>query len=162
MNFEELSVKVVDWGKERGIFDKGNPLSQLDKTQEELNETIEAVKQLTLFKNTPEDRQHLMGNPTIETADGIGDMLVTIIILSEMLGFNSVECLELAYDEIKDRTGKMVGGKFVKDKWGPLDGHINYAHGPIPESDRHKVLYPDLTEEEFIKMSRQAEAGEDK
>ena len=116
MNFEELSVKVVDWGKERGIFDKGNPLSQLDKTQEELNETIEAVKQLTLFKNTPEVRQHLMGNPTIETADGIGDMLVTIIILSEMLGFNSVECLELAYDEIKDRTGKMVGGQFVKDK----------------------------------------------
>ena len=51
-----------------------------------------------------------------EVADGIGDMLVTIIIAAEMLNLQILDCLQLAYDEIKDRTGKMVDGQFVKDK----------------------------------------------
>jgi len=42
--------------------------------------------------------------------------LVTIIIAAEMVDLESTSCLQLAYDEIKDRTGKMVEGQFVKDK----------------------------------------------
>ena len=41
---------------------------------------------------------------------------MTIIIAAEMLNLQSLDCLQLAYDEIKDRTGKMVDGQFVKDK----------------------------------------------
>ena len=41
-NFETLVAKVVVWADERGIFDAADPLAQLDKTQEELNETIDA------------------------------------------------------------------------------------------------------------------------
>ena len=48
--------------------------------------------------------------------DGIGDMLVTIILLAEMVGLNSVNCLADAYEEIKNRKGKMVNGFFVKEK----------------------------------------------
>jgi hypothetical protein len=51
-----------------------------------------------------------------EAKDGIGDMLVTIIILAEMLGFSSVECLEAAYNVIKNRKGKMIDGLFVRYK----------------------------------------------
>ena len=101
-NFETLVEDVFVWADERGIFNSGDPLAQLDKTQEELNETIEAVK------------QSAFSNP--EVVDGIGDMLVTIIIAAKMLGLNPTYCLNEAYEEIKDRTGKMVGGKFIKDQ----------------------------------------------
>jgi NTP pyrophosphatase (non-canonical NTP hydrolase) len=115
MSFETLSIRVLDWAKERGIFEKGDALAQLAKTQEELDETIEAIKEL-------QDLNH--HGPKMDPAltdmdgvmDGIGDMLVTIIILSEMMNLNPVDCLCVAYEEIKDRTGKMVGGQFVKDK----------------------------------------------
>ena len=63
-------------------------------------QTIQAVK----------DGDHL------EIADGIGDMLVTIIIAARMLELDPTTCLEQAYNEIKDRKGKMVDGKFVKEK----------------------------------------------
>jgi len=98
-SFEELTVDVLQWAEERGIFAKATPLAQLNKTQEELDETIQAVKD--------EDE--------VEIADGIGDMLVTIIIAAKMTGFDSTACLQQAYDEIKNRTGKMVDGQFVKD-----------------------------------------------
>ena len=98
-SFYELSLYVIKWAEESGIFNDGDPLAQLDKTQEELNETIQAVK----------DGDHL------EIADGIGDMLVTIIIATRMLELDPTTCLDQAYNEIKDRTGKMVDGKFVKD-----------------------------------------------
>jgi len=101
-NFETLVEKVVVWADKRGIFDAADPLAQLDKTQEELDETIEAVKQ--------------SGFDNPEVVDGIGDMLVTIIIAAKMMGLDPTHCLNVAYDEIKDRTGKMVGGKFIKDQ----------------------------------------------
>ena len=43
-SFEELTVDVLQWAEERGIFAKATPLAQLNKTQEELDETIQAVK----------------------------------------------------------------------------------------------------------------------
>ena len=98
-SFYELSLYVIKWAEERGIFNEADPLAQLDKTQEELNETIEAVK----------------NDDHAEIADGIGEMLVTIIIAAKMMDLDPTTCLEQAYNEIKDRTGKMVDGKFVKD-----------------------------------------------
>ena len=102
-SLHELSLYVLKWAEERGIFDNGDPLAQLDKTQEELNETIEAVK------------NDFYGSDHSEIADGIGDMLVTIIIAAKMMDLDPTTCLEQAYNEIKDRTGKMVDGQFVKD-----------------------------------------------
>ena len=52
----------------------------------------------------------------LDVADGIGDMLVTIILLANIVGLDSVDCLEDAYEEIKNRKGKMVDGFFVKEK----------------------------------------------
>jgi len=97
--FENLQDKILNWAGKRGILDSSNPLKQLEKTQEELDETKKALEDGDID----------------ETADGIGDMLVTIIILSELAGVDCVECLRLAYDEIKDRKGKMENGLFVKE-----------------------------------------------
>ena len=51
-----------------------------------------------------------------EIIDGIGDTLVTVIILAKQLGLNPTECLESAWNEIKDRKGKTVDGTFIKEE----------------------------------------------
>ncbi|WP_353452852.1 MazG-like family protein [Staphylococcus coagulans] len=47
--------------------------------------------------------------------DGIGDTVVTLIILAQQHGWSLQECLQFAYDEIKGRTGKTINGTFVKE-----------------------------------------------
>ena len=105
MKYKELETKVIEWAKDRNILENSNAIKQISKTQEELDETLDALKRL-------EQGEEAM----LEVADGIGDMLVTIILLAKIVGLESVDCLADAYDEIKDRKGKMVNGLFVKEK----------------------------------------------
>lgn len=105
MKYEELETKVIEWAKDRDIFENSNAIKQISKTQEELYETLMALRELEQGKES-----------ILEVADGIGDMLVTIILLAKMVGLNSVDCLADAYEEIKNRKGKMVNGLFVKEK----------------------------------------------
>ena len=100
MNFDELSDNVLVWAEEKGILVKGNAPKQMIKVMEEVGETAGA-----LLKDKKE-----------EIKDGLGDSFVTLIILSKQLGFTPSECLESAWNEIKDRTGKTVDGVFVKDE----------------------------------------------
>ena len=74
-----------------------------------ISEDMDAAKEI--FK----DKVREVRAPLLEAKDGIGDMLVTIILLAKMLNMDSVDCLQSAYDVIKKRTGKMVNGQFVKD-----------------------------------------------
>ncbi len=47
--------------------------------------------------------------------DDIGDMLVVLINIAERNNLTLTECLDVAYDDIKDRKGRMVDGVFVKE-----------------------------------------------
>ena len=47
--------------------------------------------------------------------DDIGDMMVVLINIAERNGLSLTECLEVAYNDIKDRKGRMVDGVFVKE-----------------------------------------------
>jgi NTP pyrophosphatase (non-canonical NTP hydrolase) len=47
--------------------------------------------------------------------DDIGDMMVVLINIAERNNLTLTECLETAYNDIKDRKGKMVNGVFVKE-----------------------------------------------
>lgn len=47
--------------------------------------------------------------------DDIGDMMVVLINIAERNGYTVQECLEQAYNDIKDRKGKMINGTFVKE-----------------------------------------------
>ena len=105
----ELIEKVKQWGLDRGITGpsgKGTLLGQLSKTQEELTETRDAA---VLYM------AGIAGGKD-EIKDGVGDTCVTLILAAEMAGLDFQECLQAAYDEIASRTGKMVGGQFIKDK----------------------------------------------
>ena len=115
---------VRQWFHDKGIIANSNPLKQLEKTQEELNETRDAAVRLgctRFYANqlTPElyeDQRELYLH---ELKDGIGDTVVTLIGVCEMYGVTLEECLQQAYVVISKRSGKMVNGKFVKDSNTP-------------------------------------------
>jgi NTP pyrophosphatase (non-canonical NTP hydrolase) len=96
--FEELQEAVLEWADERDLLE-ANPARQLLKVVEELGELASSIA-----KNKPLDR-----------IDAMGDVLVTLIILSAQLGIKPVSCLEVAYNEIADRKGETVNGIFIKE-----------------------------------------------
>jgi NTP pyrophosphatase (non-canonical NTP hydrolase) len=99
MNPLELEEKIVAWALVRGITDPENAPKQMLKVMEEVGELASAIAK---------------GNEDA-TIDAIGDVLVTIIILSYQLELNPWECLETAYEEIKNRKGKTIDGVFIKE-----------------------------------------------
>ena len=90
---------IRDWAKTRGLYDKGNSHTQYVKLQEEAGELAKA----------------LLDNDGIEILDAIGDIVVVLTNLAHLEGFTIEQCIESAYNEISDRTGKMINGTFVKD-----------------------------------------------
>lgn len=116
MQYNELEEKVIQWAKDKGILEKATPLTQIEKTQEELDETREALFWDSKYVLQYENKKGKLVNTKEEVADGYGDQLVTLIIGAHMNGLNLVDCLESAYNVISKRTGKMVDGVFVKDK----------------------------------------------
>jgi len=121
-NFDTLHELVVKWFHDKGIIQNSDPLKQLEKTQEELTETRDAVVRYSelhgigysLGEAIPELKE-MQDQAYGEIVDGIGDTLVTLIGTCEMLDINLVSCLDAAYAVISKRSGKMVDGKFVKD-----------------------------------------------
>ena len=98
--FGDLEKKVLAWAKEKEILEKSSPIKQMIKTEEEVLELERAIR---------------MGNRP-EIIDGLGDVLVTLIIQADLNNLKLVDCLEVAYEVISKRTGKMVNGLFVKDE----------------------------------------------
>lgn len=94
-----ITEKVVEWARVRGIFDKATRETQMLKTVEEVGELANAIGKRDLA----------------ETADAIGDIAVTLILQAEMNGLDFNECLKGAYEVIAKRKGKMENGVFVKD-----------------------------------------------
>ena len=103
MNSIELIQAVRDWAEEKGIFEKATVQTQMEKFLEEVEELKEELTAYNKYSN-----QHVM----LE----MGDVLVTLIILAEMHNFSIFEALQMAYDKISKRKGKMVDGKFVKEE----------------------------------------------
>jgi NTP pyrophosphatase (non-canonical NTP hydrolase) len=97
---KELINNVEQWAADKGILEHATTLRQAEKTLEECQELICAILN--------EDRD--------EIADGIGDVMVTLIIQCKMQGMDLEECLQSAYNVISKRTGKMMNGQFIKDK----------------------------------------------
>ena len=95
-----LIARVEDWGVEKGLIgDKANPDRQMLKLIEEVGETARALAY--------GDQEGLK--------DGIGDCVVVLIILAAQNNMTLLECMDAAWDEIKDRTGKLEDGLFKKD-----------------------------------------------
>jgi len=114
MDLQLLFDNVRQWALNKGITGpegKGTRLKQLEKVEEEILETKTAVLAFREAKTPSEQWARLD-----EIEDGIGDSIVTLIILAEMHGLTAETCLESAYKVISKRTGEMINGQFVKDK----------------------------------------------
>ena len=95
----EIFNKIRTWACERGIYDKGDPKTQLIKLYEEAGELSQGV-----LKNNKDD-----------IIDAIGDCVVVLTNLAELADVSIETCIRSAYDEISSRTGRMKNGTFVKD-----------------------------------------------
>ena len=60
--------------------------------------------------------QGLLKKNKEEVKDAIGDMIVVLTNLAALEGFAIEDCIEHAYNEIQNRTGKMVNGTFIKNE----------------------------------------------
>ena len=95
-----LIKQVEQWSIDKGL-DKGNSFTQFAKSSEEMGEVAAA----------------LCRNDIDELRDGIGDVIVTLVILAQQNNMTLYECLEQAYGEIKNRTGVMSkDGSFIKEQ----------------------------------------------
>ena len=50
-----------------------------------------------------------------DISDDIGDMIVVLINIAERNNLTLQDCLLKAWEDIKDRKGKMVDGVFIKE-----------------------------------------------
>ena len=91
---------IRDWARTRGLYDKGDTMTQYVKLQEEAGELAKA----------------LLKDDQPEVIDAIGDMVVVLTNLAHLQGLHIETCITEAYNVISKRTGKMINGTFVKDE----------------------------------------------
>lgn len=116
VTMNELIEKTRQWFHDKGIISNSTPLKQLEKTQEELTETRDAAVIHSYLRSSGFDEEEdFVIEQYNEIKDGVGDQIVTLIGVCEMYGFSLEECLQMAYDTISKRSGKMENGIFIKD-----------------------------------------------
>jgi len=141
MNKQELIAAIQQWGVDRNIPEGATTCSQLNKTFEEVGELFSALNRnnTELMKDAVGDIYvtllmahscrnlgcisdpayhlvHMMKELTWGSKVGIHDSMQRLeYIAQDLLGLDITECLQAAYDDIKDRKGKMVDGIFIKE-----------------------------------------------
>tara|TARA_R100000781_G_C4010981_1_gene103669 strand:+ start:233 stop:526 length:294 start_codon:yes stop_codon:yes gene_type:complete len=90
--------KIRSWAKNRDLYKKGDVKTQFLKLQEETGELAQA----------------LLNKDEIEIQDAIGDIVVVLTNLAWLADYRIEDCIDAAYEEIKDRKGKMKNGTFKK------------------------------------------------
>ena len=100
MSYSKYEMKVIDWARARKIIPNATSQTQLLKTMSELGELADAI--------IKRDKAGII--------DGLGDVLVTLIVVAALEDLDLTECLASAYEEIKDRKGTLLAsGVFVKE-----------------------------------------------
>ena len=97
-------VDVIQWGREKGLHD---PKAQLNKVIEEVGEIAHEI--------TRNNYDIAALDQPDELFDAIGDTLVTVIILADMLHIDPIAALQEAYGVIKNRKGETKNGTFVRE-----------------------------------------------
>ena len=91
---------IREWAQDKGIYEKGDPLTQFAKLAEEMGELA-----MSLLKKNDEEFQ-----------DAIGDCVVVLTNLAKLKGYNIEDCVNGSYQVIAKRKGQMVNGTFVKEQ----------------------------------------------
>lgn len=94
---EELVQKIAQWHRDRNLIDGSTDKDQYMKLIQEAGELSDSI---------------CKGR---DVKDDIGDMFVVLINIATRNNVTITECLETAYNDIKDRKGRMIDGVFVKE-----------------------------------------------
>ena len=120
-----LEMKIADWGLARNITPSGGVTAQ-DQVSKLIEELAECVSTLGKIKDLQCEMSHASGQEYLDLYedykkrqkqldDDFGDMRVCIIQAERLAGTCGAKTLNAAWNDIKDRKGKMVDGKFVKE-----------------------------------------------
>lgn len=105
MNLNNEFQPIRDWAIERGLYEKGDIKTQCLKLQEEVGELAVSI----------------LKDKEAEFIDAIGDCVVVLTNLTELgnkhfgCQFSIEDCINEAYEVIKNRKGQMKNGTFKKD-----------------------------------------------
>jgi NTP pyrophosphatase (non-canonical NTP hydrolase) len=97
---DEIVSDIIQWQYDRNLIEGSSNQAQFVKLIEEAGELAGAIAR---------------GQPIHDHA---GDIMVVLIGIMEREGTDMLECLQVAYSEIKDRKGVMINGVFIKDSEG--------------------------------------------
>lgn len=122
MTYEELEQLVISWGIDKDLIKRENVDKQFMKFIEEV---FEFKREMDIFvdydsvddwfKSDDDYLKDLIRMATNMKLE-MGDILVTLIILSAQLDIDLTECLERAYNKISKRKGKTIDGLFIKEE----------------------------------------------
>lgn len=87
------------WAEARNIIGGCTTRDQFLKLSEEVGELAQAI----------------LKDDDAEFVDAIGDIVVVLTILARQHGTSIERCVEAAWNEIKDRKGRIVNGTWVKE-----------------------------------------------
>ena len=101
LSYSQIEMSVIRWAEDRKIIPNATPVSQLLKAVSEMGELCDAE-----------------GKRDMEAIrDAVGDVMVCLINYCALKDINLVDCMEIAYDQIKHRKGTlMASGVFVKEE----------------------------------------------
>lgn len=89
--------KIIAWAQDRNLIKGSDVKSQTLKLVQEVGELSDSI---------------CKGKSPI---DDIGDCIVCLAILAEQSDLTIQQCIEHAYNDIKDRKGVMRNGVFIKE-----------------------------------------------
>ena len=92
-----LTENIKGWHHDRNLINGATDKDQFAKLIQECGELSESICK---------DRS---------VADDIGGIMVVLINIAARNNLNLNQCLDTAYNDIKDRKGRMVDGVFVKE-----------------------------------------------
>lgn len=93
-----LTEKIDEWAIERNL-DTAEPEKQMLKMIEEVGELAEGLAKGNLG----------------QVIDSVGDVYVVLTILTLQMDLDISDCIVAAYEEIRNRKGKMINGVYVKE-----------------------------------------------
>lgn len=106
---DSFEQKIAEWANDRCLYESATPFSQMKKLFEETLEWYDEV-------GTGDTKKEMME---------LGDMKVVLTNIANSRGFSLEQCGWMAYNKIKDRTGHMENGTFVKD--GDVANDMTYG-----------------------------------
>ena len=100
MSYAAIESDIIRWAEARKIIPNSTPDVQLLKAMSEMGELADAT-----IKNDKE-----------AVIDAVGDVMVCLVNYCVLQDINLVQCMEVAYDQIKNRRGTLLpNGLFVKE-----------------------------------------------